>query len=59
MKGKKGKKLKIVIDMGITIDRRTQRVVDKHFKTKFVATWILVVAKEVGDRFHHKFQASL
>jgi hypothetical protein len=26
---------------------------------KFATTWILVVAKEVGDKFHQNFQASL
>ncbi len=56
---RKGKKLKIVVDMGTTIGQTTQRVVEKHFKTKFVATWILVVAKEVSDKFLQNFKASL
>ncbi len=57
-KGKK-EKMKIVVDLGTTIDWTTQRVVEKFFKTKFVATWILIVVKESCDKFHHNFQASL
>ncbi len=57
-KGKK-EKMKIVVDLGTTIDWTTQRVVEKKFKTKFAATWILIVVKEASDKFHQNFQASL
>ncbi len=38
--------------MGTMIDRTIERVVEKHFKTNFVATRILIVAKEASDKFH-------
>jgi hypothetical protein len=44
--------MKIVVDLGTTIDWTTQRVVEKKFKTKFAATWILIVVKEASDKFH-------
>jgi hypothetical protein len=35
--------------MGTTIDQTIERVVEKHLKTNFATTWILIVTKEAGD----------
>jgi hypothetical protein len=43
----------------IVVNQTIQRIVEKCIKSIIVATWILIIVREVGDRFHKSFQASL
>ncbi len=45
--------------MGTTANASIIRIVEKHARTQFIATWTPTTIKEVGDRFHQNFQASL
>jgi hypothetical protein len=46
-------------DLRIVVDQTTQRITEKCIKTLIVATWILILIREVGDRFHKSFQIGL
>ncbi len=51
--------MKRIVHLRIVVDQTTQRIVRKWIKTLIVATWILIIVRDVGDRFHKSFQASL
>ncbi len=42
--------------MGFTIERKTQKIVEKCARARFTTTWTLTTIVEMGDRFHHDFQ---
>jgi hypothetical protein len=46
------KQAKIVIELGIVVDKIATRIVKKRAKAQFTTTWIPTTIKEVGDRFH-------
>jgi len=58
-KEKEDQKLTKVIDVRIAKNWIAQKVVEKCMKTQFVATWILAIIREVGDKFHQNFQVDL
>jgi len=39
--------------------KTTQRLLDKQAKATFNANWLIVVVKEVGNRFHMNFATRL
>ncbi len=45
--------------MGIVVDKKTIKIVEKRAKAQFIATWIPTIIKDVDDRFHLNFQADL
>jgi hypothetical protein len=47
------------MDLGIVANKTTIRIIEKHTRTQFSAPWTLTIIKEIGDSFHHKFQAGL
>jgi hypothetical protein len=51
-KEKKEKRAKRVIYLGIVANRTTIKIVEKCVKAQFIVAWILIVVKEVDDRFH-------
>ncbi len=51
--------MKRIVHLRIVVDQTTQRIVEKCIKTLIVATWILIIVRDVGDRFHKSFQVGL
>jgi uncharacterized protein YktB (UPF0637 family) len=50
---------KIVTKLGIVAYITVIKIIKRHVKTQFTITWTPIVVKEVGDRFHQKFQIGL
>ncbi len=45
--------------MGIVTYITTIIIIEKHVRAQFIATWTPTTIKEVGDKFHQNFHASL
>lgn len=45
--------------LGSTVEQTTQKTTKKCVKAQFTTSWILAIVVEVGEPFHHDFQASL
>ncbi len=45
--------------MGTVTDITIIIIIEKRTRTQFIITWTPTTIKEVGDRFHQNFQASL
>jgi hypothetical protein len=57
-KRKRNKWTQKISKLGIIANKTTIRIVEKHVRTQFITAWTPTI-KEVGDRFHQNFQASL
>jgi hypothetical protein len=51
--------LKGAVNFETTTNWGIQRAIEKCAIIKFITTWTPTMVKEVGDRFHQNFQASL
>jgi hypothetical protein len=51
--------LKRIVHLRIVVGQTTQRIAEKCIKSLIVATWIPIIVREMGDRFHKSFQAGL
>jgi hypothetical protein len=58
-KEKEDKWAKRVAKLGTVANITIIIIVEKRARTQFPATWTPTTIKEVGDRFHQNFQASL
>ncbi len=54
---KEDKWAKQVVELGSTTKQVVQKTTKKHVKTQFTTTRILATIVEVGNHFHHNFQA--
>jgi hypothetical protein len=45
--------------LGTVVNKTVIKIVEKCVKAQVTATWTPTIIKEVGDKFHHNFQASL
>jgi hypothetical protein len=48
-----------VVNLGTTTNWGIQRAIEKCAIVEFTTTWTPTMVKEVGDKFHQNFQASL